>query len=135
MKSKFVLSTVALICLGAASPVHHDAWAKWRDGLARSCPARHVDRMGDGAYDEFLGAFHRTLSRNEQRQMQAYANYTKLCTHEQNGFACEMSINLEAAQRLGLLNKMVSFGCRTVRCEEGALCSSFPKTPQNEARL
>jgi hypothetical protein len=83
--------------------------------------------MGDGGYDEFLGAFYKTLTPTEKRRMDAVVDYDKTCASETMGFGCEMSRNLYAAQKLGLLHKLVMFGCRTVKCEEGALCSQFPR--------
>jgi hypothetical protein len=83
--------------------------------------------MGDGAYDEFLDAFYKTLTPMEKRRMDELVNYRETCASETMGFGCEMSRNLYAAQKLGLLHKLVMFGCRTVKCEEGALCSQFPR--------
>jgi hypothetical protein len=83
--------------------------------------------MGDGGYDEFLGAFYKTLTAPEKRGMDAVVDYNKACASETIGFSCEMSRNIYAAQKLGLMHKLVAFGCRTVKCEEGALCSQFPR--------
>lgn len=120
----------ALILAGAltAQP-QADYWEIWRAGLARECPARHVDRMGDGAYDEFLDAFDHSLSPMQSRAFRRVADIRRQCAGERLGFGCEMSRSLYAAQRLRLMRTMIAFGCRTVACEEAALCSRTPKRP------
>lgn len=122
--SVFFVPVSLLLMANTSNP-----WTTWERELSRSCPGRHVELMGDGAYDEFLGAFYRTLTPTEKRRMSAVANYKRACATETNGFSCEMSRNISAAQKLGLLHKVVAFGCRTVKCEEGALCSQFPAGP------
>lgn len=122
--ARTILTPVALLVMSANSSP--DPWIAWQHDLSRTCPKRHVELMGDGGYDEFLGAFYRTLPPTEKRCMDAAANYKESCAAETTGFGCEMSRNLYAAQKLGLLHKLVLFGCRTVKCEEGALCSEFP---------
>ena len=71
--------------------------------------------MSDGGYDEFLGAFYKTLTPTETRRMDAVVNRQKYCSNEKIGFSCEMSRNLYAAQKLGLLHRLTMFGCRTAR--------------------
>jgi hypothetical protein len=83
--------------------------------------------MGDGGYDEFLGAFYDTLTPSDGHRMNAVADIPRACARETAGSGCEMSRNLYAAERLGLMHKLVMFGCRTVKCEEGASCSQFPR--------
>ena len=115
---------ISLFLLGANSAPN--PWIGWERELSRNCPGRHVEMMGDGGYDEFLGAFYKTLTPTERRRMDAAADVRKACASETMGFECEMSRNLYAAQKLGLLHKFVMFGCHAVKCEEGALCSQFP---------
>ena len=120
-----LVGPISLLLMGANSA--SSPWTAWERELSRSCPSRHVELMGDGGYDEFLGAFYGTLTRTEKHRMNAAADIPKACAREKMGFGCEMSRNLYAAQQLGLLHKLVIFGCRTVKCEEGALCSQFPR--------
>ena|SRR6185503_625052 len=110
-----------------ASTASADPWHAWEKDLHRTCPNRNVQLMCDGCYDEFLAAFYSTLNQPEQQRMEIVADTSRQCAKELVGFSCEMSRNLYAAQRLGLLHKLVLFGCRTVKCEEGALFSQFPK--------
>lgn len=123
--ASIILAPISLLLMAANSA--SDPWTAWEHDLSRSCPKRHVELMGDGGYDEFLGAFYKTLTPTEKRRMNAVVNYKKACASETMGFGCEMSRNLYAAQKLGLLDKLVKFGCHTVKCEEGALCSRFPR--------
>jgi len=102
-------------------------WTAWERELSRNCPGRHVEWMCDSCHDEFLGAFYETLSPSEKRRMEAVADTRRACAREEIGTSCEMWRNVYAAQRLGLLHKLTAFGCRTVKCEEAALCSQFPQ--------
>jgi hypothetical protein len=120
---------IAITLLLVSSPVVADQWSAWEQGLRRACPARNVNLMGDGGYEEFIDAFYSTLSPRDQHRMDAVADTRRQCANEWGGFGCEMSRNLYAAQHLGLLQQMIRFGCRTVKCEEGALCSQFPSHP------
>jgi hypothetical protein len=106
-----------------AASRHVDPWDQWTAGLHRECPSRNVEMMGDGGYLEFIYAFALTLPRATSRRFDRVADIKKQCAKEKMGFGCEMYRTLYAAQRLGLMHKIVSFGCRTVKCEEGALCS------------
>jgi len=119
------LAPISLLLMAANSAP--DPWAAWKRDLSRSCPSRDVELMGDGGYDEFLGAFYNTLTVSEKHRMDAVVDYRKACANETMGFGCEMSRNLYAAQKLGLLHRLVMFACRTVRCEEAASCSRFPR--------
>ena len=83
--------------------------------------------MGDGGYDEFLDAYEATLSYEQSQRFEYLANFKRQCARETAGLSCEMSRSLHAAQRLHLFYKMVAFGCRTVKCEEAASCSRFPR--------
>jgi len=120
-----LVAPLSLLLMSASAS--SNPWTAWERELARTCPDRHVELMGDGGYDEFLGAFYKTLTSTERRRMDTVVDYKKACARETMGFECEISRNLYAAQKLGLLHKLVMFGCRTVKCEEGALCSQFPR--------
>jgi len=88
--------------------------------------------MEEGGYDEFLYAFGKTLSPRLDRQWGIEADYARKCAGEANGgagFSCEMGTYLHAANKLGFLRQMIRFGCRTVKCEDLASCSRFPRSP------
>ena len=91
------------------------------------CPNRHERWKEEEEYDEFLHEFGKTLSQRLDRQWGIEADYARTCAGEANGgagFSCEM-----AANKLGLLRQMIRFGCRTVKCEDLASCSRFPRSP------
>ena len=119
-----LLGPSLLVLTGATRPA--DPWDAWTAALHRECPSHNVELMGDGGYLEFLEAFEPTLPPRTRKQFNRVADIPKQCAKEQIGFTCEMYRSLYAAQRLGLMHKIVSFGCREVKCEEGALCSRFP---------
>jgi hypothetical protein len=104
----------------------------WTNGLHRACPSRNVELLSDGAYPDFLDGFAQTLPHDVARRFDRVADIRKQCATEQIGFYCEMDRSLYAAKRLGLMQKLVLFGCRTVKCEQAALCSRFPgRGPEN----
>jgi hypothetical protein len=108
---------------GARTP---NAWDGWRAALARDCPERHVDWACDGCWDELIGAFQATLPRRVAARVDAVADERRVCREERAGFSCEMGAYLKAWRRLGLLGHFTRWGCKTVKCEEGDLCSRFP---------
>lgn len=120
--SALLLALLTPSTAGAAD----DGWAAWRAGLARTCPSHHVDWIGDGGYDELLGAFNATLDAATQAKVSAIADYAHRCAQETAGFSCEMGVHLAAFQQTGLLDRFTRFGCQIVRCEEFASCSRRP---------
>jgi len=118
------LSLVLLLVGAAPQP---NPWRVWEYGLARACPSRHVELMGDGYYDDFLAAFDRSLRQGDRSRLAQTADLRRRCAHEEVGFSCEMVNTIRAAQQRGLLETMIAFGCRTVKCEEGAMCSRLPR--------
>ena len=59
------LAPISLLLIAANSA--SSPWTAWEHELSRNCPGRHVELMGDGGYDEFLGAFYDTLTPTEKR--------------------------------------------------------------------
>jgi hypothetical protein len=125
-----VLLSLAAVLVPDANAAEPTGWALWLAGLAKSCPARHVDWVGDGGYDELIGAFAATLPKPVEAKITALADYEHRCASEKAGFSCEMGVHLDAYRRLHLMRAFVLYGCRNVRCEEAALCSQFPHSSQ-----
>jgi hypothetical protein len=124
LRMLLVLLTLAASNFAAAETV--SVWDAWKHGLHRQCPSHHVEWVGDGGYDELLGAFVATLDLNTQQRVSLVVDYKHRCASETAGFSCEMSTHLVAFRQLGLLGKFITFGCNNVKCEEAALCSVFP---------
>jgi hypothetical protein len=124
-----ILLPMLLILTGANQ--RPTPWDAWTAELHRECPSRKVEMMSDGGYLDFLDQFSRTLSPATRQRFGRVADIRRLCAKEQLGFYCETARSLYAAQKLGLMHKIASFGCRTVKCEEAALCSRFPGRPSS----
>jgi hypothetical protein len=122
----FVLSLLLASIPGEAK---EDAWSAWQRELNRACPDNHVDWICDGCIDEFLADFTKTLSSDTQRKIAKIADYSHRCARETAGFYCEMSADLNAFRRLGLLRKFVDYGCRHYKCYEPALCTELDTSP------
>lgn len=123
--SLFTAVMFAVPAVAAARPV--DPWQTWENLTKKMCPTHHVQWVLDGGYDSLIGDFVETLPQNVSRKVSLIANYAHRCASEQSGFSCEMSVHLDAFNRLNLMNRFAAFGCRNVACEEPALCSRFPR--------
>lgn len=126
---KAALSPLLMLLLAGAALPAQTAWEAWEHGLARTCPGRHVELMGDGGYLDFIAAFEATLPTSDRERLDKAADLERRCADEKMGFGCEMAGTIAAARDLGLLGRMIAFGCRTVKCEEGAICSRMPRAP------
>jgi len=124
MRTVTLAAPVLMLLTGATST--SDSWNEWTTALHRECPSRHVEMLSDGAVPDFLDQFSRTLPSATRKRFDRVADIRRQCAKEQLGFYCEMGQSLDAAQKLGLMHKLVSFGCDAVKCEEPALCSRFP---------
>ena len=123
---KPALSLLLFFPLTGAAIAPQSPWAAWEQGLGRACPSRHVEWIsGDGSLD-FIAGFDTALSPDHRARLARAADLKRRCAQERNGFSCEMVGTIDAARRLGLLDEMIGFGCRTVQCEEAALCSRMP---------
>ncbi len=96
--------------------------APWDAAVARQCPSRHFERMGDGLYDEIIGKFEGTLPSSEQSRISQIADYPHRCKSEIAGFGCEMAVHVDAMRRLGLLDRFVAYGCSHYTCPDVAYC-------------
>jgi hypothetical protein len=99
-----------------------DLWKRWEREVRRQCPANHVEWLADGAHDELLTDFAKTLPRATQKRVDAIADYAHRCADAQIGFYCEMRVHLDAFERLGLLRRFAVFACRRYKCSEPAFC-------------
>ena len=124
MRTVVFITPILMLLTAASSP--SDAWHEWTTELHRECPSRNVEMMADEGFLDFLDQFSRTLPRSTRQRFDRVADIGRQCAKEQLGFYCDMGQSLFAAQKLGLMHKIVSFGCHTVKCEEPALCSRFP---------
>jgi hypothetical protein len=119
--------TLLLLCAAAPAAARApNAWESWEAALARDCPERHVDWVCDGCWDDLIAAFQATLPRRSAARVNAVADERRVRREERIGFSCEMGAYLKAWRRLGLLERFTRWGCKAVKCEEGALCSRFP---------
>lgn len=89
------------------------------------CPSHHVDWVY-GGYDDLLYNFVKTLPESIRRKVNSIteAESARRCAREVAGFSCEMGVNLDAFNKLGLMDRFVEFGCRHVRCRDIALCTT-----------
>ncbi len=99
----------------------------WDIGVAKRCPSRHFEWMGDGLYDEIIGRFEMTLPRAEQSRIDRIADYSHRCKSEIAGFGCEMAVHVDAMRRLGLLDRFVAYGCAHYICTDVAYCDRASK--------
>ena len=134
MRTTLVFVAPMLLLLTGAGH-RPDPWDDWTTTLHRECPSHNVEMMSDGGYLDFLDQFSRTLPRATRQRFDHVADIGRQCAKEQLGFYCEMGQSLYAAQKLGLMHKIVSFGCHTVKCEEAAICSRYPgRLPSPDVR-
>jgi hypothetical protein len=124
---KKIAAALAFLLLTAAHSGEANPWQAWAAGSEKKCPTQHPEWMGDGGYEDFILAFEQSLAENDRRRLIDVADARQQCASEQIGFTCEMGRELAAAQRLGLLDRLIEFGCRTVKCEEGAICTRMPR--------
>ena len=125
---------LALMVLTAAHPDEPNPWQAWEVGSEQKCPGQHPEWMGDGGHDDFIASFEQSLSQDDRRRLTDVADARRQCANEQIGFTCEMGRELAGVQRLGMLDRLIDFGCRTVKCEERANCSRIPR-PQASGSL
>lgn len=119
-----------LLLLITAPPVYdaqENVWNMWTQDLQRQCPSNHVDWIAGDFYDELVTAFVQTLPPSSQRKISSIADYSRRCADEKMGFSCEMSVHLDAFNRLGLLKRFAAFGCHRYKCEEPALCAQLAR--------
>ena len=95
----------------------------WEAAVARQCPSRHLERMCDGCYDEFLGGFERTLPKATQSKITRLADYSHRCREEIAGFSCEMAVHVDAMKRLGVFERFVAYGCKQYTCSFAGHCT------------
>lgn len=100
-------------------------WDHWRQLSRRQCPNHHVTWVCDGCYLQLTVGFAHTLTRSEQMQLVKVTEFAR-CADEVAGFSCEMAVSLKAYDQLGLMHRFVNYTCKTVKCEEAALCSRMP---------
>ena len=94
----------------------------WEVAVARQCPSRHLERMCDGCYDDFLAGFERALPKATQSKITRLADYQHRCRDEVAGFSCEMAVHLDAMKQLGLFNRFVDYGCTHYTCSYAGHC-------------
>jgi hypothetical protein len=94
----------------------------WEDAVQRRCPARHLEWMCDGCYDDFLNDFEHTLPKTTQSRIRNIADYPHRCSYETVGFSCEMAVHVDAMHRLGLFRRFVAFGCAHYTCDTYGSC-------------
>jgi hypothetical protein len=56
-------------------------------------------------------------------KIDAITDYAHRCSNEQIGFYCEMTVHLDAFNRLGLLRRFAAFACQHYKCAGPALCT------------
>ena len=120
------LPRLVVLALVAATPAQASVLENWTEKLHARCPNAHADWIADSARPGLIAAFGQSLTANENARIDQIANPALRCRSETLGFACEMSAYLEAYEKTGLLDRFVTFDCRTVKCEDLALCSRTP---------
>ena len=124
IKGIAVIASAVLAGFAASvSAAEGNGWDVWLSELKRQCPSHHIEWVFDAGYDALLGGFEQTLPPSTRRKAEDIEDYSHRCAKETMGFACEMSVGLDAYIKLGLLKKFVTFGCRQYRCSEIAMCT------------
>jgi len=125
-----VIAAVAAVLLVAASPaaaLNDGNWKHWRDLAGHQCPSHHVDWVGDGEWLRLTVGFESTLTRAQRHRLGSLvASNSGPCAGEVAGFSCEMAVSLNAYDRLGLMGRFTKYTCKTVKCEDAAICSRMP---------
>jgi hypothetical protein len=120
MRASFLAAVLLSLAASAAFAANIDTW---QSSTARLCPSRHLDWICDGCWDDFLADFESTLPRTTRKRITRIADYAHRCEKEVAGFSCEMSVHVDAMDRLGLLKRFVSWGCAHYSCEDLAVCT------------
>lgn len=120
-------AALALAFAAAAGPAA--AWRLYDAKLASACPAHHVAWLCGDCAIELVEAFGATLPAPLAHRVVAVADTRHACAAEAIGVGCAVGRSLLAYRDLGLLDRFVAYGCRTVRCEEAALCRRYPTAP------
>ena len=94
----------------------------WEQEIKTRCPGRHVEWLSDGATDDVLASYYKTLSPKLRDKAARIADYSRRCAHETIGFYCEWGVNIDAIGKLGLLPDFADWSCRNIKCEEYGLC-------------
>jgi len=111
MASTKIFFLLLITLPSAVSAADENPWKTWERDLHRQCPANDVDWIGDGGYDELLSDFVQTLPLSTQRKISSIADVSHRCSKVTVGFQCEMSVHLDAFNKLGLLKRLTTFGC------------------------
>jgi hypothetical protein len=118
---------MSIFVLGLCTAVAHAADMRtWEAAVKTRCPTHHLEWICDGCWDDFLADFEQTLSNTTQGRISKIADYSRRCAKEEVGFSCEMSVHVDAMNRLGLLKRFVAYGCAHYSCEEAAICTRSP---------
>jgi hypothetical protein len=121
------LACISLFALGLSATAGRAAgMSDWDAAVRKRCPTHHLEWTSDGSWDDFLAAFEQPLPQPKQGEILKVADYSHRCAAEVVGFSCEMSVNVDAMKRLGLLTQFVAWGCQHYRCREPALCDRTP---------
>jgi hypothetical protein len=99
-----------------------DPFTAWVAAVHRQCPARHLDSMTDGGFDEMFGAFEATLDRKTLRRARTAERRRFDCPTSRSLATCEMSDGFAAYQDVGLIDRFAEFACTAYRCDEAADC-------------
>ena len=103
------------------------SWEHWREFAARDCPTHHVDWVCDGCYLRLTVGFENTLTKGERHRLdRLVADNSGPCADEIAGFSCEMAVSLKAYDSLSLMPRFAKYTCRSVKCEDAAICSRMP---------
>ena len=122
--------SLLIVCFSSAASLAADM-SNWEAAVKARCPTHHLEWTCDSCWDDFLANFERTLPETTQSRILKVADYSRRCAKEVAGFSCEMSVHVDAINRLGLLKRFVTYGCAHYSCEEAAICI---RTPPSDAR-
>jgi hypothetical protein len=120
----YATTIAALIALAPASAAPNtDIWNAWQKRISQTCPDHHLEWLPGDDYDELPGSFIFSLPKPTRTKIHAIADYSDRCAQETMGFYCEMSVDLDAFQKLGLFDRFTKFACDQRRCEYAAMCA------------
>ena len=97
----------------------------WAQEVGRRCPSHRVQWMPGYASADLVRNFNLTLEKQTLVEVERIADVAR-CEDAILGDECELSVNLEAYEKLNLTGRFAVYSCRSVKCEDVATCSKLP---------
>jgi hypothetical protein len=129
-----VAIAVVILCASVARPAEAkpdaalrrgDYWSAWIKATHALCPHNRLEAVGysDLALD-LVDDFDGLLTGQDDKKVQAIADYSKRCRAETGGWTCYLAVHVDAYRRLGLMKKFAAFSCEQYQCDDDGICTS-----------